>query len=58
MSGSERDQPGAPSAHQGGQQETYPQNGDSCQPEQAAAASARELECPFGNQCTSDSDVV
>ena len=47
MSGSERDQPGAPSAHQGGQQETYPQNGDSCQPEQAAAASARELECPI-----------
>ena len=40
-------QPGVQSALQGGQKEEHPQNGDSCKPEQVAAVSAAELECPI-----------
>ena len=47
QSDSQNGQPGARSAQQGGQQEEHPKNGDSCMPEQVAAVSARELECPI-----------
>ena len=47
QSDSQNGQPGARSAQQGGQPEEQAQNGDSCMPEQVAAVSARELECPI-----------